>query len=62
MKDRPRHHEHGHGMPLEEVQGLLTPSSKTGNDLFIYCFKNKLDNLLLFFFFFSLMLLLFYLN
>ncbi|XP_053598418.1 potassium voltage-gated channel subfamily KQT member 1-like [Microplitis demolitor] len=29
MKDRPRHHEHG--MPLEEVQGLLTPSSKTGN-------------------------------
>ncbi|XP_044594645.1 uncharacterized protein LOC123272073 [Cotesia glomerata] len=31
MKDRPRHHEHGHGMPLEEVQGLLTPSSKTGN-------------------------------
>ncbi|XP_011311436.1 potassium voltage-gated channel subfamily KQT member 1 isoform X6 [Fopius arisanus] len=31
MKDRSRHHEHNQGMPLEEIQGLLPPSSRTGN-------------------------------
>ncbi|XP_058794578.1 potassium voltage-gated channel subfamily KQT member 1-like isoform X2 [Phymastichus coffea] len=38
MRDRPRHNAHHHrdhfhlqAMPLEEVQGLLPPTSKTGN-------------------------------
>ncbi|XP_063984285.1 potassium voltage-gated channel subfamily KQT member 1-like [Diachasmimorpha longicaudata] len=31
MKDRSRHHEHNQGMPLDEIQGLLPPSSRTGN-------------------------------
>ncbi|XP_025602457.1 potassium voltage-gated channel subfamily KQT member 1-like [Athalia rosae] len=33
MRNHSRHHEHHHGqaMPLEEVQGLLPPTSRTGN-------------------------------
>ncbi|XP_067208323.1 potassium voltage-gated channel subfamily KQT member 1-like [Linepithema humile] len=33
MRDRSHHYRdhHGHAMPLEEVQGLLLPPSRTGN-------------------------------
>ena len=35
MRDHPRHRDHlGQAMPLEEAQGLLPPSSRTGNQYF----------------------------